>query len=342
MNRPLTEPSVSFVVIGLNEAENLSASIASLSSQGYDRDDYEVIYVDSGSNDASVEIAYETHADEVILIPRREASAARARNAGFAKARTRFVHFVDGDTRLAPGWTRTGVDALVADPGLAGVEGGLREFQPDASLYDAVCELDWPATAGPVDYVGGNALYRTQALREVGGFDPNLRAGEEPELGARLRERGWRMCHLDAIMAHHHLDIRTWREYVRRNFTSGVACALVARKTGGLRRGAWADRLWRTLAIATLLTAPMILALPLSFASPGAARALFCAGPGLLVILAIRKAIAQQRRGIPGRLAVAFGLHSYFSKIPAAVGILSIIARSVPPHDRTGARDGPT
>jgi cellulose synthase/poly-beta-1,6-N-acetylglucosamine synthase-like glycosyltransferase len=335
MDRPLIEPSISFVVIGLNEAENLAASIASLSSQGFDRNDIEILYVDSGSDDDSVAVARRANADVQLAIPRRGANAARARNAGLAKVRAPFVHFVDGDTRLEPGWARIGVSALETDPGLVGVEGSLRELQPDTSLYDAVCELDWPSTQGPVDYVGGNALYRTQPLREIGGFDPDLRAGEEPELGARLRRHGWRMQHLDADMARHHLDIRSLGPYLRRNYVSGVACALVAGKTGGLRRGAWSHRLRRTLGLAALLMGPIVLALPLSLVSPRGALLLLAVGPSLLIGLATRKAIAQRRRGSPARLAVAFGLHAYISKIPAALGILSVTMRPVPAHVRS-------
>ena len=48
---------ISYVVIGLNEAKHLPASLASLSKQGIARDEMEIIYVDSSSDDGSPEIA---------------------------------------------------------------------------------------------------------------------------------------------------------------------------------------------------------------------------------------------------------------------------------------------
>ena len=47
---------------------------------------------------------------------------------------------------------------------------------------------------------GGDALMRTAALAEVGGYDPNLIAGEEPELCVRLRAAGWQIYTLDREM----------------------------------------------------------------------------------------------------------------------------------------------
>lgn len=323
----MSDPLVSFVVIGLDEAENLDASIASLSSQGFERERIEIVYVDSGSRDASVAIALEAGVDRVLRIDRSTANAARARNRGLSSVTAPFVHFVDGDTRLEQGWTRIALSTLEEDPTLVGVEGTLREARPAASLYDAVCELDWPACPGPVDYVSGNALYRVEPLREVEGFDPEMRAGEEPELGVRLRARGGRMCHLDSIMAWHHLDIRSLRAYLRRNYTSGVSCALVVQKTGGLSRGYWSGRLWRTLAHAALLMSPIALGIGLAAAAPGLGFALACVSPAWLLVLAIRKARSSRGQGLSGSLAVAAGFHTYIAKLPAAFGIVSVIVR---------------
>lgn len=56
-------PRASFVVIGLNEAEHLAESIASCTRQGFDRDEIQIIYVDSGSTDGSVKITEKAGAD---------------------------------------------------------------------------------------------------------------------------------------------------------------------------------------------------------------------------------------------------------------------------------------
>ena len=68
-------------------------------------------------------------------------------------------------------------------------------------------------------------------------------------------------------------------------------------------------------------------------------QSLLAVGPALLVGLATRKAILQRQQGTPARLAAAFGLHAYISKIPAALGILKVIARRGPSHGRPHGKD---
>jgi glycosyltransferase involved in cell wall biosynthesis len=323
----MSDPRISFVVIGLNEAEHLSASIASLAHQGVGRDEMEVIYVDSGSTDGSPELAREAGVDKLLAIPRQTANAPRARNAGLARVRAPFVQFVDGDTQLEPGWAAQGLSALERDPELAGVEGDLVEARPDANLYHAVCELDWPAAAGPVDYVGGNSMYCDEPLRDVGGYDPDMRVGEEPELGVRLRAMGWRMEHLDLPMARHDIDIRNYSLYMRRSYTSGVACAMVARATGGATKGYWAERQWRALGYAAVMVGPPIIGVFLAAIAPAPGLLIALLGPLAFLALSARKTLSTWRQGRGPALSVAFGIHVYLSKLPCASGILSVLLR---------------
>ncbi len=319
------KPLLSFVVIGLDEAAHLAESIESLSAQGFDRQEIEILYVDSESSDGSPEVARQAGVDRVLTIPRASANAARARNAGLALVRAPFVQFVDGDTRIEPGWARAGLAVLEADEHLVGVEGSLREKDPDSSFYNAVCELDWPSQAGEIDYVGGNGLYRVAPIAEVGGFDPKMRVGEEPELGVRLRARGWKMRHLDVPMARHDLELFSLKEYLLRSYTGGKACALVVGATGGMRRGYWSERMRRTLALAFVLSAPLVLALPLLPFSPQGALGLACLSGLTFLLLAARKTRMEHLIGSRKGITLAYGLHSYVSKIPAALGMLAII-----------------
>lgn len=320
-----SELLLSFVVIGLNEATHLAESIGSLLQQGFDRSQIEILYVDSESSDGSSEIARKAGVDRVLTIPRANANAARARNAGLAEVRAHFVQFVDGDTRIEPGWGRKGVEALTTDAALVGVEGSLREKDPNASIYNAVCELDWPSSPGEIDYVGGNGLYRVAPLREIGGFDPRMHLGEEPELGVRLRARNWKMRHLAVPMARHDLELFSLGQYLRRSYTGGKACALVVGATGGPGHGYWSGRMWRTLAFAFALSSPLVLALMLLPWSPLGALLPACFFLFAFLLLVGRKWLMQQNIGSRTRIALAYALHSYISKIPAALGVLTII-----------------
>src|SRR4051794_1439560 len=92
------------IAIGRNEGERLRLCLTSALASGC-----RVIYVDSNSTDGSVELARSIGADVVELDMSLPFSAARARNAGFAKLgpETRYAQFVDGDCEIVAGWIET-------------------------------------------------------------------------------------------------------------------------------------------------------------------------------------------------------------------------------------------
>ena len=113
---------VGIVVIGRNEGERLVACLASLP------DGVPIVYVDSGSTDASVAEAEAVGAGVVALDMSRPFSAARARNEGFAHLLalapgTEAVQFLDGDTVLRPTWLSAASAFLLANPDVVAVAG---------------------------------------------------------------------------------------------------------------------------------------------------------------------------------------------------------------------------
>lgn len=61
--------------------------------------------------------------------------------------------------------------------------------------------------------------------KEVGGYDPLLIAGEEPEMCVRLRKAGWAIWWLDAEMTLHDADIQRFGQWWKRNKRSCHAYA---------------------------------------------------------------------------------------------------------------------
>ena len=68
-----------------------------------------------------------------------------------------------------------------------------REREPDRSIYNWLCEQEWAQPPGEVRAFGGIVMMRISAVTAVGGYREDLIAGEEPELGVRLRLAGWRL-----------------------------------------------------------------------------------------------------------------------------------------------------
>ncbi len=193
---------IAAIIIGRNEGKRLVRGLASV------QEATRVIYVDSGSTDGSQKAARTAGAELVTLDMSRPFTAARARNAGLTQLREigdipEFVQFMDGDCELQPGWLEAASEALRADPDLGIVFGRRRERNPEATLYNRFCDWEWDVPVGEARACGGDALMRIEALNAIGGYNPQLIAGEEPEMCVRLRAAGWKIQRIDHEMTLH-------------------------------------------------------------------------------------------------------------------------------------------
>ena len=228
--------TVDAVVIGRNEGARLVACLASLT--GLVR---RLVYVDSGSTDGSVQAALAAGAEVVALDMAQPFTAARARNAGLAALATDppdYVQLVDGDCAVQPGWTAAALAAFGAHPAAAVICGRRRERFPGASVYNALADREWDTPVGQALACGGDALMRFDAVQAVGGFDPTLIAGEEPDLCLRLRAAGAEVWRIDAEMTLHDAALTRFSQWWKRSVRAGHAFAEGAARHGSAHWGA--------------------------------------------------------------------------------------------------------
>jgi GT2 family glycosyltransferase len=222
--------NVGVVAIGRNEGKRLQRCLESVRDM---RD--RVVYVDSGSADDSLVIGRAGAAAVVQLDMSTPFTAARARNAGMGKLlelhpALKYVFFVDGDCEVIGGWINTASQFLEQQADVAIVWGNRREKNPDKSIYNLLCDIEWQDyPPGETKACGGDAMVRVQAFRQVNGYRPDLICGEEPEMCVRMRQAGWRIWHLDEQMTLHDAAIyhfsQWWKRMVRGGygFAQGVA-----------------------------------------------------------------------------------------------------------------------
>ena len=239
MTDPTPGPRVGVVAIGRNEGARLRRCLESTVPLA----DL-VVYVDSGSSDGSVETARQIGAHVVALDMTRPFTAARARNAGLEALRARspeveLVQFVDGDCEIAAGWMAAAEAALASDPGVAVVCGRRRERHPESSVYNRLCDLEWDTPVGEALACGGDAMMRVSALAAVGGYDPDLIAGEEPDLCLRLRRLGYRVLRIADEMTIHDASMTHFGQWWKRSVRAGHAFA-----EGAFRHGRAPERHW--------------------------------------------------------------------------------------------------
>ena len=225
------------VVIGRNEGERLEPSLRSVQQAGLP-----LVYVDSGSSDGSPELARRLGVAVVELDPSRPFSAARGRNEGTDEAlrrwpATEYMLFLDGDCVLDAEFPRA---AAVFDqqPDCAIVTGHLSERHPEASVYNRLCALEWRSPAGEIrdmSGLGGIMAVRVAAFRQVGGFNEQAIAGEEPDLGVRLSLAGWSIIKVDQAMATHDAQMTSFGQWWKRAVRGGHALAHRYALHGGTR-----------------------------------------------------------------------------------------------------------
>lgn len=225
---PNSGRNVAIVAIGRNEGARLKNCLESVVEPGRT-----VVYVDSGSTDKSVECARSFGCHVVRLDETRPFSAARARNEGFAylqsiEPATPFVQFLDGDCELAIGWLDVGASALSRQEKVGVVCGHVRETDPEGSVYNKLCDLEWRQSPGFIITSGGRFMIRSDVFIEAGGFREEVIAAEDDEFCVRLRRLGWKILMVDAEMARHDAAMKHFYEWWLRAFRTGHAYGHVA------------------------------------------------------------------------------------------------------------------
>jgi glycosyltransferase involved in cell wall biosynthesis len=213
------------VIIGRNEGERLKRCLESVRPFSD-----QVVYVDSGSTDDSVNMAEAMGIEVVQLDMRIPFTAARARNQGVIRLRElwpelRLVQFVDGDCEVAPGWLTAAATFLAERSDVGAVCGRLREKFPEMSVYNMLCDIEWDGETGSISACGGIAMMRVDAFEGAGRFRPDLIAGEEPELCFRMRKNGWAIWRIADDMALHDAAMIHFRQWWKRALRAGFAFA---------------------------------------------------------------------------------------------------------------------
>ncbi|MGY3438335.1 MULTISPECIES: glycosyltransferase [unclassified Marinovum] len=218
---------VDLILIGRNEGDRLRRCLAS--AQGQAR---RIVYVDSGSTDDSMAVAAAAGAETVALDPARPFTAARARDAGFRHLQAQggaaaFVQFIDGDCAIAPGWIAAAQQALLADPKRGLVTGWRREVAPEASIYNALADVEWHRPAGDIAACGGDMMVRHDAYEQAGGFDSTVIAAEDDEFCCRLRKSGWVLTRIPTEMTLHDAAMTRFSQWWQRAVRTGHGFAQV-------------------------------------------------------------------------------------------------------------------
>jgi GT2 family glycosyltransferase len=237
------QSTISVIIPNWNGAHHLPTCLDSLRCQSYP--DFEVIVVDNGSNDGSLELLERDYpAVRVVALPENQGFAGGV-NAGICQAQGEIIAVFNNDAEADPRWLEELAEALARHP-----EAGMAT--PKVLLFDQRDVIHTTGDFYGVDGVPGNrgvwqrdegqfdreeyvfgaagvaAAYRRAMLDEVGLFDEDLFfLCEDVDLAWRAQLAGWKCVYVPRAVVYHKLSAtgggRIASYYCGRNFILVIA-----------------------------------------------------------------------------------------------------------------------
>jgi len=213
-------PFVSVVVVNYQAADDTARALAGLDELDWPADKFEVVVVDNGSGDGSVETLSEQFPRARFVELDRNQGFAGGCNRGVQAANGDYIGFLNNDARPHPGWIRAALEVFLRDRSIGCVASKILDWDgqnidfvdagvafyghgfklgagdPDDHTHET--EQDVPFASGAAMFV------RADVFRAAGGFDERyFLLFEDVDLGWRLWLLGHRVRYVPTSLAFH-------------------------------------------------------------------------------------------------------------------------------------------
>lgn len=208
------QPHVSIVLVNWNGLDDTLHCLRSL--RGLDYPDFDVVVVDNGSTDGSVDAIRSAASEVQVLEAGGNLGFAGGCNCGISDSLRRagdYVWLLNPDTVVEPGALKAIVQGAQADPAIAIVGSVIRSINAPEEilawgggrvgmLSGRIAHGTGP---GRIDYItGASMLVRVSVLREVGLFDERFfMYAEDADLCLRARRAGYRIAVAEESVVYH-------------------------------------------------------------------------------------------------------------------------------------------
>ena len=218
---PKNSPKVSVILVNWNGKKFLPVCLKSLQDQTFT--DFEVILVDSGSHDGSVELLREAYPWVRLVLLDSNTGFANGNNRGFSIARgSTYIIALNNDTQVDPHWLEELVAVAESSPEVGMVGSRICTWDnhdiidslgvtlcPDGMSRGYKRNAHFSAlSVAKIEKIllpsACSALYRRKMLDEIGFFDDDLFVYcDDTDLGLRGRLAGWQaLLARDSIVYH--------------------------------------------------------------------------------------------------------------------------------------------
>lgn len=186
--------SIFSVVISVyNKANYIENTLKSVVNQSFD--DFEVIVVNDGSSDNSLEIINSINDDRISVITTENLGASMARNKGIEESNSDFIALLDGDDYWDKDYLQTIYDAI--------------SIFPNQKVFSVAIAQKYKNKIVPVNYSfnqtetfgihnffesskkyslisSSSVVFHKAIIKQTGKFDPNIVSGQDTDLWIRF------------------------------------------------------------------------------------------------------------------------------------------------------------
>ncbi len=196
-------PRLSVIIPAHNEEDTIKQTADSVLRSSYPKNKLEVILVDDGSTDKTLEFmraCASRHRRTVKVISKKRGGKGSALNAGLAKARGELVATLDADSYVQPAALRQ-LTGFFRDGAVAAVTSVLKVARPQ-NLLQEMQRIEYLVTVFSrrlLSYInsvnvtpGPLSMFRAEVFKRVGGYDEN-NILEDQEIAMRIQANDYRI-----------------------------------------------------------------------------------------------------------------------------------------------------
>jgi len=238
------KPLVTIGVCVRNCESSVGEAIESIICQDFPHNLMEIIFVDDGSEDATLSVIrdlVDSMDFDVKIFSDEWRGLGFVRQVVVKNARGKYIIWVDGDMVLSREHVRKQVEFMEKNPNVA-IAKGRYAFCSDESLVAFLEDIPYVVPhhkheGRPLEKLlgTGGAVYRVEAIKDIGGFDSQIRgAAEDVDVEHRIRDAGWKIFVSPAVFSEKRP--RTWRDLWAKYIWYGYGMHYVIHKNRSIEK----------------------------------------------------------------------------------------------------------